>query len=177
MKLSALIFATLFLTTCFARAAVPRWSYGSPGRGRPYSPLGPRKSIHRGPPTGPKHPPKPSSDRDKILTPIFRWDYERQYRSDFGFNPPNLQVRFPNGNSDKIILRQHIPIPELVETRSFDDCLFLGRLQRNTRSSVAVTGCPGDSEVQVTIVTASFSGQYVMIGDQVSINVLIIVWI
>lgn len=68
-----------------------------------------------------------------------------------------------NNNCQPFYAHRHDPIPELSKTRkSLPLCRFLGRSQGDPTSRVAVTGCPGENEVQITLVSKNRGGQYIV---------------
>lgn len=116
--------------------------------------------------TGPAGLEDRTAPPDALIPPAFRWEYSKgELRSELALNPPKLQIRFPDGTKDRILLKPHSPLQD--KSGLDNECLFLGHVEGIRQSSVAVTGCPGDDEVQVTIVTKSTSGQYLLRGDQV----------
>lgn len=80
---------------------------------------------------------------DSPDVPTFKW-----LSSVSGSNDLTLGVTFPDGSVDEVLLQRS----------QFGNCNYLGRLKRRG-SSVAVTGCRGSGDLQVTI-TGAGGGQF-----------------
>lgn len=57
---------------------------------------------------------------------------------------PMVDVTFPDGHQDKMVLHHFSPDNK-------DDCNFLGHLEKDAESSLAMTGCPGIDDLEFTI--------------------------
>ena len=65
---------------------------------------------------------------------------------------PRVSVRFANGVQDALVLFRYYPNEEQRLART-DKCHFVGHLAKQTEACVALTGCPGDEDVDVTILS------------------------
>ena len=62
---------------------------------------------------------------------------------------PKIDIVFPNGHEDKMILKRH-HVTENEEENQELNCNFLGHLEKDREACLAVTGCPGQ-EMEFTI--------------------------
>ena len=65
---------------------------------------------------------------------------------------PNVAITFPNGNSDRLVLKKYI-LNEDQERTETEHCSFLGHLEHETEACVAMTGCFGSEDVEFTIMS------------------------
>ena len=56
---------------------------------------------------------------------------------------PKISVTFPDGTQDSLILSHTFG--------NAADCTFLGHLQNDLKTCVAVTGCPGKDDLMITL--------------------------
>ena len=59
---------------------------------------------------------------------------------------PSISIAFPDGYTDNMILNR-IADEELEE----NECIFMGHLETETSACIALTGCPGIDDVELTI--------------------------
>ena len=64
---------------------------------------------------------------------------------------PSLDITFPNGYADKFCLKRYISSEEEVTSDSSLNCNFFGHLENDKEACVAVTGCPGRDNLEMTI--------------------------
>lgn len=65
---------------------------------------------------------------------------------------PRVAIEFPNGVQDTLVLSRYYPNEEQRLART-DKCHFVGHLAREHEACVALTGCPGDEDVDLTILS------------------------
>ena len=70
-------------------------------------------------------------------------------RSD-GNGIPLINVKFPNGHEDTMYLERYFSSPE---DRNSNDCNFIGHLVNDQSACVAVTGCYGKEDLEMTIMS------------------------
>ena len=63
---------------------------------------------------------------------------------------PDLRITFPDGHEDRLVLHRFYASKEEELSRSLN-CNFLGHLENEGAACVAVTGCPGQDKLQLTI--------------------------
>lgn len=59
---------------------------------------------------------------------------------------PQISVTFPDGHSDNLVLNKHSDLD--------DHCNFIGHLENEREACVAVTGCVGQEDVELTLLSA-----------------------
>ena len=64
-------------------------------------------------------------------------------------NVPDLHITFTDGSSDKIVLNRHNAVD--MSQSAMDPCSFMGHLESEPESVVAVTGCPNEEQYHVTL--------------------------
>ena len=71
--------------------------------------------------------------------------------------PPILHVAFPNGYTDRMILRHFY-----TENENVAGCHYFGQLEKEVDACVAMTGCIGSEDVSFTIMSehSPASGMY-----------------
>ena len=62
--------------------------------------------------------------------------------------PPILHVAFPNGHTDRMILRHFY-----TENENAAGCYYFGQLEKEVDACVAMTGCIGLEDVEFTILS------------------------
>merc|ERR1711953_587781 len=67
-----------------------------------------------------------------------------QNRDSEGF--PSISIAFPDGYNDNMILNK-LDDEELEE----NECTYMGHLEKETSACIALTGCPGRDDVELTI--------------------------
>jgi len=72
----------------------------------------------------------------------------RQARSPRGI--PTIDITFPNGVKDSLVLERFYPTEESRIRRSLS-CNFFGHLENEESACVSVTGCPGQDDMAFTI--------------------------
>ena len=65
-------------------------------------------------------------------------------------NVPSIDIIFPDGHRDSMILKRHYTSEEERKSRNLG-CNFLGHLEKDSKACVAVTGCPGEDNLEMTI--------------------------
>ena len=72
-------------------------------------------------------------------------------------SPPNVLVTFPDGYTDRLVLRKHY---FNEKDRMADDrhCNYIGHLEKETDACVAMTGCLGSDDVEFTIMSTHALG-------------------
>ena len=63
---------------------------------------------------------------------------------------PSIMVTFPDGYSDKIILRKH---NHNEKDKNENECSYYGHLFKEKETCVAMTGCVGSEDVEFTILS------------------------
>ena len=73
---------------------------------------------------------------------------------------PIIEVTFPNGHSDTLVLSQFVDGIDEPESR---DCRYNGHLLSEPEACLAMTGCPGLEDVELTILSehAPGSGMFI----------------
>ena len=74
------------------------------------------------------------------VTPTFTYNEERSVEGS-----PHLSVTFPDGYTDSLILNKH--------GEGDDYCHYLGHLEKEREACVAMTGCIGQEDVHLTILS------------------------
>jgi len=64
-------------------------------------------------------------------------------------NVPNIRVTFPNGATDQLILWHHRFNDE--DAAQSEDCVYFGKLSNDPDCCVAVTGCIGTEDIEISI--------------------------
>ena len=59
---------------------------------------------------------------------------------------PSISIAFPDGYNDNMILNK-LDDEELEE----NECIYMGHLEKETSACIALTGCPGIDDVELTI--------------------------
>ena len=62
---------------------------------------------------------------------------------------PKIEITFPDGHKDRIVLKRH-SVFNYKKKETGSECNFLGRLEKDRKACLAVTGCPGQ-EMKFTI--------------------------
>ena len=68
---------------------------------------------------------------------------------------PIIEVTFPNGHSDTLVLSQFVDGIDEPESR---DCRYNGHLLSEPEACLAMTGCPGLEDVELTILSEHAPG-------------------
>lgn len=76
-------------------------------------------------------------------------------RSDDG--SPNIMIIFPNGHQDRTILNKFYSNEEERLARK-EHCNHIGHLANDPDSNIAMTGCPGQENVGITILSDHLDG-------------------
>ena len=77
---------------------------------------------------------------------------------------PSVSITFPNGYTDTLALTQHFG--GLENDEEVENCNYIGHLVNETEACVAMTGCPGQDDLQFTILSMSLdSPMYVWKKD------------
>ena len=86
--------------------------------------------------------------------PTFTLNAERSWDGS-----PSITITFPDGYSDNLVLNKHFSNSEDELTRfaEKDDCNYLGKLAKED-VCVAMTGCPGQDDLEFTILSSHASG-------------------
>ena len=58
---------------------------------------------------------------------------------------PQISVTFPNGVTDRLVLKKH--------SDRDDHCHYIGNLENERDACVAVTGCLGQEDVELTVLS------------------------
>ena len=66
---------------------------------------------------------------------------------------PKINVVFPSGKSDSILLSISESDLELRMETGVDECRYMGRLENDPKACIAMTGCPGVEDVEFTILS------------------------
>ena len=66
---------------------------------------------------------------------------------------PKINVVFPSGKSDSILLSISESDLELRMETGVDECRYMGHLENDPKACIAVTGCPGVEDVEFTILS------------------------
>lgn len=85
--------------------------------------------------------------------PFFTW-HESQ-----GNTIPTMRVHYGINDTDRISLYPHDAMPD-VEDHKKPLCNYLGRLEHDSRATVAVTGCQGTGETEITLLSSRSMGSY-----------------
>ena len=67
---------------------------------------------------------------------------------------PQISVTFPDGHSDNLVLSKHSDLD--------DHCNFIGHLENEKEACVAVTGCVGQEDLELTLLSAHAEGTPIM---------------
>merc|ERR1712029_642212 len=59
---------------------------------------------------------------------------------------PSISIAFPDGYNDNMILNK-LDDEDVEE----NECIFMGHLEKETSACIALTGCPGRDDVELTI--------------------------
>ena len=70
---------------------------------------------------------------------------------------PNVLVTFPDGYTDRLVLRKHF-FNEKDRMEDESHCNYLGHLAKETDACVAMTGCLGFDDVELTIMSTHAIG-------------------
>ena len=70
---------------------------------------------------------------------------------------PNVLVTFPDGYTDTLVLRKHF-FNEIDRMEDESHCNYLGHLAKETDACVAMTGCLGFDDVELTIMSTHAIG-------------------
>ena len=70
---------------------------------------------------------------------------------------PNLMITFPNGQQDFTILRKFYSNEE-DRMAGLEHCNHIGHLAGDPESQIAVTGCPGKDDLEMTILSKNMFG-------------------
>ena len=70
---------------------------------------------------------------------------------------PNVLVTFPDGYTDRLVLRKHF-FNEKDRMEDESHCNYLGHLAKETDACVAMTGCLGSDDVELTIMSTHAIG-------------------
>ena len=81
-------------------------------------------------------------------TPTFSLASERSFDGS-----PKINIVFPNGKSDSMILMISDSDLELREETGIDECRYMGYLEKDPEACLAMTGCPGIEDVHFTILS------------------------
>lgn len=100
---------------------------------------------------------------DQLFTahPFFTW-HESQ-----GNTIPTMRVHYGINDTDRISLYPHDAMPD-VEDHKKPLCNYLGRLEHDSRATVAVTGCQGTGETEITLLSSRSMGSYLFNDSNVS---------
>ena len=71
---------------------------------------------------------------------------------------PNIAVTFPNGHRDTLVLRRYQPRPADRMAEADTSCRYIGKLANDPSACVALTGCPGQDDVELTIMSSHATG-------------------
>ena len=66
-----------------------------------------------------------------------------------------MAVTFPNGHRDTLLLTRFHPTG--VEERT-ESCRYIGKLANDPNACVAMTGCPGQQDVELTLMSSHAEG-------------------
>ena len=70
---------------------------------------------------------------------------------------PNIMVTFPDGYTDRLVLRKHYFNDE--DRMDYDnDCNYNGHLANEKHACVAMTGCLGSDDIEFTIMSTHAVG-------------------
>ena len=72
-------------------------------------------------------------------------------------SPPNVLVTFPDGYTDRLVLRKHY-FNEKDRMTDESHCNYIGHLAKETDACVAMTGCLGSDDVELTIMSTHAIG-------------------
>ena len=86
----------------------------------------------------------------RLRTPIFSLVESRS-----ADGSPRVAVTFPNGHRDTLLLNRYSPIEEDERTES---CRYIGKLANDHTACVAMTGCPGQQDIELTIMSSHAEG-------------------
>ena len=70
---------------------------------------------------------------------------------------PNIMVTFPDGYTDRLVLRKHYFNDE-GRMDSSNDCNYIGYLANEKHACVAMTGCLGLDDIEFTIMSTHSVG-------------------
>ena len=70
---------------------------------------------------------------------------------------PNVLVTFPDGYTDRLVLRKHY-FNEKDRMEDESHCNYIGHLAKETNACVAMTGCLGSDDVELTIMSTHAIG-------------------
>ena len=76
---------------------------------------------------------------------------------------PSIMVTFPDGYSDKIILRKH---NHNEKNMNGNECSYYGHLFKEKETCVAMTGCVGSEDILFTIMSAHSPGSSHFLWNQ-----------
>ena len=65
---------------------------------------------------------------------------------------PSVMITFPNGYDDKLVLNKYF-VNEEEENNGTEHCNFIGHLEQELDTCVAMTGCPGIDDLDFTIMS------------------------
>lgn len=85
--------------------------------------------------------------------PTFKW-ITTNHRSS---SMPGFRVEFEDGSSDTALLSTFHPFGS---RHRISQCLFTGTLEQEPTARIAVTGCPEDSDVQITLLSSKSKNQF-----------------
>ena len=63
---------------------------------------------------------------------------------------PFIDITFPDGHKDSLVLQRFYPSEQAKHERTLA-CNFIGHLEKDRSACVAVTGCPGQDDLEFTI--------------------------
>ena len=73
-------------------------------------------------------------------------------KDNFHDSTPNIEVRFPDGYEDRLVLQKHY-FNEEDKMKIDNHCNYVGHLAREKTACVAMTGCLGSDNVEFTIMS------------------------
>ena len=73
-------------------------------------------------------------------------------KDNFHDSTPNIEVRFPDGYEDRLVLQKHY-FNEEDKKKIDNHCNYVGHLAREKTACVAMTGCLGSDNVEFTIMS------------------------
>ena len=66
---------------------------------------------------------------------------------------PTVTVEFPDGYSDTLVLNRYFSSEE-DRMNTADECHYIGYLAKETNACVAMTGCIGSEDINLTIMSS-----------------------
>ena len=99
-----------------------------------------------------------------IGIPTFKLLSKHSPENDPRIDIPVIEVTFPNGKSDRLILYYYDAIPNSTNSDPLRSCTYLGNLENEKDASIAVTGCPDavrnpDKKMLITLFSSQSPGQ------------------